>query len=494
MTEKKMSLLIDPRIMNAIYRSDFVSFFRKCFATLSGTPLMMNWHIYALAHALEQVRRGKIRRLIINIPPRSLKSTMTSVALPAFALGHDPSKNIIVVSYASDLAVKLANDCRLILNAPWYHELFPEMEISPYKNTEFEIATTRNGFRLATSIEGGVTGRGANILIIDDPLKPIDALSDPKRERVNDTFNHTLRSRLNDQKTGAIIVVMQRLHPNDLTGSLLRDSPDEWIVLSLPAIASQEQIIRIGDGKDDFHVRRGGQPLHAEREPQDVLDSLRAQLPPHIFAAQYQQAPVPVNGLMIERQWIQRYDRPPERGPGSFLFQSVDTAIKDGAQNDYSVCTTWLYQDKKYYLIHVLRGRFNVPKLQELAISHARAYNPKMVLVEDAGIGAALINELKKAGQSVVAVKPVHDKRTRMSMQTPKFASGQVFFPTAAPWLAELEAELFAFPNSLHDDQVDSISQALAHEISEYGWSDESLAGFARFNEMFAFMHRFGEW
>ena len=198
------------------------------------------------------------------------------------------------------------------------------------------------------------------------------------------------------------------------------------------------------------------------------MDSLRAELGPHIFAAQYQQAPVPVDGLMIERQWVQRYDRPPERGPGSFLFQSWDTATKDGDQNDYSVCTTWLYQDKKYYLIHVLRGRFNVPKLLELAISHARAHEPEMILVEDAGIAASLIDALKTAGQSVAAVKPVHDKRTRMSMRTPKFASGQVFFPTEAPWLADLEAELFAFPNSLHDDQVDSISQALAHEISEW--------------------------
>jgi len=118
-----------------------------------------------------------------------------------------------------------------------------------------------------------------------------------------------------------------------------------------------------------------------------------------------------------------------------------------------------------------------------LAISHARAYKPKMVLVEDAGIGAALINELKKAGQSVVAVKPVHDKRTRMSMETPKFASGQVFFPTAAPWLADLEAELFAFPNSLHDDQVDSISQALAHKMSVFLWDEKSLEGLTRFTE-----------
>jgi hypothetical protein len=245
MKENNMSLPIAPRIMDAIYRTDFASFCRKCFHTLvPGTSLLMNWHIYALAFALEQVRSGKIKRLVINMPPRSLKSMMTSVAFPAFVLGHDPTKRFIVASYGSDLAIKLANDCRMILNAPWYRELFPAMRISPLKNTELEVVTTRNGFRLATSIDGTLTGRGGDILIVDDPLKPIDAFSDSKRERVNHFFNHTLQSRLDDKKTGAIIVLMQRLHPDDLTGTLLRDSPDGWTVLSLPAIAEHEQEIR----------------------------------------------------------------------------------------------------------------------------------------------------------------------------------------------------------------------------------------------------------
>ncbi len=242
-----MARLIDPRMMDAIYRTDFASFIRRCFPTLvPGTSLLMNWHIYALAFALEQVRLGKITRLIINMPPRSLKSLITSVAFPAFVLGHDPTKHLIVVSYSSDLAIKLANDCRLILNVDWYQRLFRGMRISPLKNTEFEVGTSQNGFRLATSIEGTLTGRGGDILILDDPLKPIDALSDSKRQRVNDYFNHTLQTRLDDKKTGAIIVVMQRLHPDDLTGTLLRDSVG-WTVLSLPAIAEQEQKIQISD-------------------------------------------------------------------------------------------------------------------------------------------------------------------------------------------------------------------------------------------------------
>jgi predicted phage terminase large subunit-like protein len=466
----------DPRLRDAIYRTNFVSFIHRCFQTLvPETAFQMNWHITAVAYALQQVKRGNIKRLIINLPPRSLKSLMTSVAFPAFLLGHDPTKHIIVVSYGSDLAIKLANDCRMIINAAWYRELFPEMKISPFKNTELEVATTRNGFRLATSIDGTLTGRGGDILIVDDPLKPIDALSDSKRERVNDFFNHTLQSRLDNKKTGAIIVVMQRLHIDDLTGAQLRNSPDEWTVLNLPAIAEQYETIQIGEGTDKGHVRRVGDLLHLEREPQDVLDSLRARLGPDTFAAQYQQAPVPRDGVMIKRNWIQRYDQLPEREITFDVLQSWDTANKDGGHSDYSVCTTWLYAEKNYYLMHVLRGRFDFPTLRAQAISHANLYKPNTILIEDTGIGDALMKELREAKRSAIAVKPAHDKQTRMSIQTGKIASGQVYFPIDAPWLAELEIELFSFPNGRFDDQVDSISQALAYEIPGCMWNAKNV-------------------
>src|SRR5215203_3818606 len=165
-----------------------------------------------------------------------------------------------------------------------------------------QVATTRNGFRLATSIDGTLTGRGADIIIIDDPLKPSDALSDSKRQRVNDWFNNTLLSRLDDKQNGAIVIVMQRLHIDDLTGMLLRSS-DEWTLLELPAIAEEEQVIAIGE--DEYHVRQVGDLLHAEREPRSTLDSLQAQLGSDTFAAQYQQRPVPPGGAMIKREWVQ---------------------------------------------------------------------------------------------------------------------------------------------------------------------------------------------
>jgi hypothetical protein len=319
---------VDPITRDAIFRTDFVCFIGKCFETLApGFSLDMNWHIYALAYHLEQVRLGKIRRLIINLPPRSLKSVVSSVAFPAFVLGHNPTERLIAVSYGSDLAIKHANDFRAIVNAPWYRRLFPGTRISRGKNTESEIVTTRNGFRLATSIDGTLTGRGGNIVIVDDPLKPVDALSDSRREAVNSWFSNTLLSRLDDARTGAIIVVMQRLHIHDLTGILLRSS-DDWVVLNLPAIAEQERRIQIDENR--YHLRRVGDLLHPERQPKYALDSLRSQIGADTFAAQYQQTPNPPGGVTIKREWIRRYDQLPARDSASRVIQSWDTASKEG--------------------------------------------------------------------------------------------------------------------------------------------------------------------
>jgi predicted phage terminase large subunit-like protein len=470
----------DPRVFDTLFRSDFQSFAGKFFGLLvPGSSLQMNWHISALAWHLEQVRQGKITRLIINLPPRSLKSLMTSVMFPAFVLGHDPAMRIIALSYGVDLAIKHANDFRAVVQSPLYRRLFPGMRISHVKNTETEVVTTRHGFRLASSVDGAITGRGGDIVIIDDPLKPIDAISDSKREKVNDWFSNTVLSRLDDKKTGAIIIVMQRLHVDDLTGMLLRRSPDDWTVLKLPAIAEQEESIQFGENA--FHVRRAGDLLHAEREPQAVLDSLRAQLGTELFSAQWQQAPIPSGGAMIKRAWIKHYDQLPVRNSSFHVFQSWDTAAKEGGLNDYSVCTTWLYADNKYFLMHVLRDRYDYPTLRARAIAHARAYKADKILIEDTGVGTALLAELRNSGLSAIGVTPERDKLTRMSIQSGKFESGQVFFPNNAPWLADLEAELFAFPNSRHDDQVDSVSQALAHKMSKFLWDEKSLEGLTRF-------------
>ena len=226
--------------------------------------MSVTWHVEAIAYQLERVRRGEVRRLIINMPPRSLKSIAASVAFPAFLLGHDPSRRVICVSYSGDLAKKHSNDFRAVLELPWYQAAFPMTRIGPFKNSETEIELTARGFRLATSVGGTLTGRGGDVIVIDDPLKPDDAFSETKRSAANQWFTNTLLSRLDDKRTGAIVVVMQRVHVDDLTGFLLGQS-DEWEVLSLPAIAESDQVIPLS--AERTYLRRSGEALSPEREP-----------------------------------------------------------------------------------------------------------------------------------------------------------------------------------------------------------------------------------
>jgi predicted phage terminase large subunit-like protein len=460
----------DHATLNAILRQDFESFVHKVFHTLCpGQTYIAAWFIGAIAYLLERVRCGEILRLIINLPPRSLKSIMASVAFPAFILGHDPARRIICASYSGELAFKQSNDFRAILASPWYQEIFPGTRIGPYKDSETEIELTRRGFRLATSTGGSLMGRGGDIIIIDDPIKAVDAQSEPRRNAANDWFLNTVLSRLDDKRTGAIVIVMQRVHVDDLTGFVLRQS-DNWTVLSLPAIAESRERIPLTVGR--YHERQPGDVLSPEREPMPILEQLRLQLGSDWFSAQYQQAPVPPGGLMIRRNWVRRYKDLPPASAGSSVVQSWDTAQKGGAENDWSVCTTWrATNDFQWYLIDVWRNRVDYPTLKAKVAELATRFGAHQVLVEEAGTAIGLLDELKYKVRGLTGIKPDRDKVTRMSIASAVFEAGQVYFPEQAPWLADLEAELFSFPASRHDDQVDSISQVLNHAKSSSIWT-----------------------
>lgn len=199
-----------------ILRNDFSAYMHRSFLELyPSIPYHPNWHIDAMAAVLEAVRRGEHRRLIINVMPRHLKSFAASIAFPSWVLGHDPTQQLISMTYGQDLSDDLARTCRKLMQSRFYQSLF-DTRLSPDRLAIADFATTKGGYRLATSVGGALTGRGANIIIIDDPLKADDALSDTRRQAVNDHFDNTVRSRLNNQNTGAIIIVAQRLHSNDL--------------------------------------------------------------------------------------------------------------------------------------------------------------------------------------------------------------------------------------------------------------------------------------
>lgn len=446
-------------LLNSILRTDVMAFVRKTFDTVSpGDSFSANWHIEALCHQLSKIAAGQTRRLIITIPPRHLKSICTSVALPAFILGHDPTRRIICVSYSQELAVKHANDCRAVMSSEWYRQLFPATRVDPAKNTETEVLTTQRGFRLSTSVGGTLTGRGGNLIIIDDPIKPADAMSDTTRERLFQWYGTTLMSRLDDKENDAIILVMQRLHVGDLAGHLLAQRG--WDHLNLPAIAAKEERIEIGPGR--YHTRKVGDLLHPERESQATLDDIKASMGSAAFSAQYQQSPVPPGGNMIKWEWFNWYD--PSDLTVDDIVISWDTAMKATELSDYSVGTVWGVRGDLYYLLDLVRARLDFPALKRMVIEvydRWAAQQKPTILIEDAGSGTGLIQELYGYDIPAVAIRPEGDKVMRMSAQSAKIEAGAVHLPRHAPWLDDLKSELLAFPLGLHDDQVDSISQAL---------------------------------
>jgi len=463
-----MTIRISPRaLLDAILRSDLYSFVQAAFTIVSsGDAFLPNWHLEAITYALSRVASGDINRLIITVPPRHLKSICASVAFPAFLLGRDPTRRIICVSYSDALARKHASDCRALMRSSEYHRLFPRTRISPSKDTETEVMTTARGFRLATSVGGTLTGRGGNVLIIDDPMKPQDAISQAARESEAHWYSNTLLTRLDSKSEGAIIVVMQRLHVDDLVGRLLEQGG--WTILNLPAIAETDQRIPVGPGR--FHLFRAGEVLHPEREPRSVLDEIKRSMGSSDFAAQYLQDPVPLTGNMINWSWFRRYDQAPTIQPGDRLIVSWDTALTANELSDYSAAVVLLVRAQTAYVLDVVRARLEFPELRrrviELDHKWRRLCSNYALLIEDKGSGMSLIQDLRRSGIYTIAIKPNADKVIRANAHTAKIEAGAVLVPQHAPWLEDFRREILAFPKGRHNDQVDALSQALERAFS----------------------------
>ena len=454
--------------LNAVLRSHLPSFTRKVFRELSpGTEFDDNWHIDALLYELELTTTGHSKRLIINVPPRSLKSICASVALPAFILGHNPTTRIICVSYAQPLAAKLSRDFRKVINSEWYRRIFPQTIVS--KDTQDEIETTKGGGRLATSIGGVVTGLGGDFLIIDDPMKPEEAWSATTRDRVIRYYRETLTARLNSKLNGVIIVVMQRLHDDDLAGYLLREQSNRWNHLTLPAINDEDRLIQLGGARTHFWAK--GELLHPQREPQSVLDDIRSDLGSLAFESQWLQSPTPDGGNMVKKEHIHFYAKGLNLAAGQ-IVQSWDTALKGDPSSDYSVCTTWFRRGADHFLLDVYRKQVPFPELLKAAQHFYQKYRPEAVLIEDTGSGMSLVQQLRaETSVPAIGVKPKFDKVTRLSTVLPMFEAKQVHLPAEEIWMPALLQELHGFPAARHDDQVDSTTQYLT-------WARERSYGF----------------
>jgi len=446
----------------AIVRNDFVAFVEGAFRKLNPqSEFQHNWHIDVIAEALEQCRTGKLRRLIINVPPRSLKSHMTSISFVAWLMGHNPAAQIICASYAQDLSDKLAADCRSLMATEWYQDLFRSTRLATRRSAVHDFTTTEKGSRLATSVGGVLTGRGADYIIIDDPLKPDEAVSEAKRRAVNEWYDNTVISRLNDKRSGCIILIMQRLHEDDLVGHV--GPIEKWLVLKFPAIAEQDESYTIQTPYGPRQCgRKAGEPLHQAREPLEVLDQIRHSQGEYNFASQYQQSPAPLGGGMVKVSWFKTYTAADRPEAFETVFQSWDTANKAAELNDYSVCTTWGLKEKKLYLLNVFRRRMEYPELKRTIRDHAAEFHAGNILIEDKASGTQLIQDLKHEGvHGVTPYVPKSNKIMRLHFTTSTIENGFVYLPETAAWLAEYLHELTTFPNGKYDDQADSTSQAL---------------------------------
>lgn len=452
--------MADQALLQAILRRDLASFIAQCFGTLEpGTAYLDNWHIHAIAYQLTRVWRGECKRLIINVPPRTAKSICVTIAFTAWVMGHDPRKRIMAISYANELSLTHAAAFRSVVSSDWYGKLFPRFAITA--NRSQEIRTNQQGYRFSGSVGGAVLGRGADLIVIDDPINGLEAAtSAPARRRVQEFYDGTLYSRLNDRLNGAIIIVMQRLHEDDLVGHVLEK--EDWEVLAIPAIAPEDARYRIGDGAEAFYQRRAGEVLHPGRDTIAWFDVARRNLGSLHFAAQYQQNPLPAEGQLIKRDWLKHYDELPEAF--DLVIASWDTASTRAEHSDWSVGTVWGAVGQNYYLIDLVRDRWEAPQLRRKMIELAGRHAVDATLIENTELGRALSQDMRRSGVLYALLQPSRiEKTARLMAQAARFEAGQVFLPRQALWLGEYLSELLAFPLARHDDQVDATSQALKY-------------------------------
>jgi predicted phage terminase large subunit-like protein len=413
-------------------------------------------HHALMAKKFEEIAEGKIKRLIINMPPRHTKSEFASYLLPAWYLGKFPNRKIIQCSNTSELAVGFGRKVRNLVDGDVYGKVFPNVSLRHDSKAAGRWATNANGDYFAIGVGGTVTGKGADLLIIDDPHSEQEAAlasGNPEvYDKVFEWYESGPRQRL--QPGGAIVIVMTRWGKRDLTGrvlqSMVEKDGDEWEIISLPAIKKNEK------------------PLWPEFWSFEELEKLRNVLPISKWSAQYQQNPTSEEGAIVKREWWQIWDkeRPP---PCKFIIQSWDTAFTKNERSDYSACTTWGVfdmnenpDDVHIILLDALKERLEFPELKQRALQMYHEFSPDAFIVEAKASGAPLIYELRSMGIPVQEFTPVrgNDKITRINAVADLFASGKIWCPPTR-WAEEVMEEMAAFPNSDHDDLVDSTTQAL---------------------------------
>ena len=416
-------------------------------------------HHTKMAEAFEKVASGKIKRLIVNMPPRHTKSEFASYLLPAWFLGKYPAKKVIQTSHTAELAVGFGRKVRNLVSSDAYKTIFPTVDLQSDSKAAGRWNTNAGGDYFAIGVGGAVTGKGADLLIIDDPHSEQEAViaetSPEVYDKVYDWYTSGPRQRL--QPGGSIVIVMTRWSKRDLTGQVIKASAqhggDDWEVIEFPAIMPE------------------GDPLWPEFWKKEELEALQTQLPVSKWQAQYQQAPTSEEGALLKREWwnVWEDDRPPAC---EFIIQSWDTAFLKTSRADYSACTTWgvFYhtdpdtgrQTSNIILLDAYRKRMEFPELKIKTQEMYNEWEPDALIVEAKAAGAPLVFELRAMGIPVSEFTPSrgNDKIARVNAVTDLFASGVIWAPDTR-WAQEVIEEAASFPAGEHDDYVDSMTQAL---------------------------------
>jgi predicted phage terminase large subunit-like protein len=465
---------LDPRALQAarlayreLCKRHLAFFLREAWHVIEpATPLRWNWHIDAVCTALEAVTRGEVRRLAINIPPGTMKSIIVSVIWPAWIWTREPGWRGLFASYAEDLALRDSVRCRNVVSSEWYRQTFdPGWGLAGDQNVKSYFENTEHGFRLSLSVGGAGTGFRGDAVIVDDPLNVKKASSEPARREAFDWWTKTMPTRVNDPETGKFVIVMQRLHEDDLTGHMLRRGG--YVHLSLPSEYEPDVKCACGLqpcssgplGKLDPRTK-AGELLFPSMFTPEVLAELRKDLGSSGYAGQHQQRPMPASGGMIKRGWFQRWRELPALDEA---IQSWDCTFKAGDETDFVVGQVWGRAGVKRYLIDQVRGRMGVVETMQAIRDLSKKWpKARLKIIEDKANGPAVIEILKKEIDGIVPVNPGKDsKESRAAAVTPTLEAGNVFIPAEADWASDFIEECAAFPKGSHDDQVDAMTQAL---------------------------------
>lgn len=424
-------------------------------------PLKASWYLRAMCYWLERVERRELPRSMIWIQPRTLKSITVAIVFPCWLLGRNPNLEIMVATYGETLSREHAERRREILESDWYRRLFPATRIDPRSNRLLHMKTTAGGAIRSVSVGGPVTGRGADIIILDDCMKADELSSDSAREGVKNWYSASLSSRLNNKAEGAIVSIQQRLHEDDLPAHLLAKG---FACLSLPAICEEDCEIELAEGLT--HKWKRGELLDSDRFPTEVLESQRLELGPQAYSAQYLQNPVAPEGNLLKMEWFRRFETPLPRERFDRVVQSWDPAATDLPTSDWSVCTTWGYLAGRVFLLDIFRQRLDYPGLKRAVMAQRRKWRADSVIIERSSNGLPLVQQLLREGPFKPNAWPPKgsrqlDKAERLLAQTGQIEEGRVWLPASLDGLGTFLNELRAFPNGRYDDQVDTLTQML---------------------------------